>query len=103
MSCEIVSSQKSAEVSSIYLGRSGTSGRPSCRACAAKLCCDDNGSLAWSSSRSSPRCEVDVVFSTHCHHFGKSKLQLLVVEYTQYAVVLSMGNTQLVLQNTRSF
>jgi uncharacterized protein YqiB (DUF1249 family) len=33
-------------------------------------------------------------FSTHCQHFGKWKLQLSVVEYVQYAVLLSMGNTQ---------
>jgi hypothetical protein len=32
-------------------------------------------------------------FSTHCQHFGKWKLQLSVVEYVQYAVLLSMGDT----------
>lgn len=31
--------------------------------------------------------------SIHGEHFGKWKLQLAVVEYGQYAVLLSMGDT----------
>lgn len=77
----------------MYLGSRGTSGSSSCRDVAARVAESTMAVLLGLEESLVPALRGQFCFSIHCQHFGKWKLQLSVVEYVQYAVLLSMGDT----------